>query len=168
VSPDCTLAVVVDGSSEKSVRISVDNRLRAVKTCRSGVSVSVIDSTRAVNARSVGRFVKNSGSLVLAVASPSKSRKLIKESVAVGEEVSRREGVSEHAGRARSVDVGAVGASDAAGSRATIVGYGAEASGDGAADVGSSALEELLELSSRVRLRSEQWSPLQRRGSHQR
>jgi hypothetical protein len=150
MSPDCTLAVVVDGSGVKSVRISIQNRLSAVKTCRSSIPISIIVSARAVNARSVGRLMENSSGLILAVASPGKSRELVEESAAVGEEVGGRKGVGEHTSRARSVDIGAVSASDAAGSRAAIASYGTEASGDSAADVGGSALEELLELRGRA------------------
>jgi hypothetical protein len=72
-------------ASEKSVRVSIDKSLGSSKTGRSRVAVSVVDSAGAVNARSVGGLVKNSGGLILAVASPSKGSELVEEGAAVGE-----------------------------------------------------------------------------------
>jgi hypothetical protein len=94
--------------------------------------------------------VEDGSGLVLAVTSPSEGRELVEEGAAVREDVRRREGVSEHAGRARSVDIGAVSASGAAGSTAAIASHGTEASGDGAADIRGSALKEFLEFSGRA------------------
>ena len=90
--------------------------------------------------------MKNGGGLVLAIASPGQGSELVEEGVAVGEEVGRREGVSENAGGASAVDVGAVGTGHAASGRAAVVGDSAEASGDGVAGGGCGGLEELAEL----------------------
>ena len=88
--------------------------------------------------------MEDGGGLVLAVAVPGEGSELVEKGVAVGDDVGRREGVGEHTGGAGAIDVGAVGASDATGGRAAVVGDSTEAGGDGGTGGG---LEELLELS---------------------
>ena len=68
---------------------------------------------------------------------------LVEEGAAVGDHVGRWEGVGEDTGGAGAIDVGTVGASDAAGGGAAVIGDSAEAGGDSGARGG---LEELLEL----------------------
>ena len=130
-------------TSEKSVRVSVDKSLGGTKTSRSSVSVSVVNGAGAVDSGSVGGLVEDGGGLVLAVAVPGKGSELVEEGAAVGDDVGRREGVGEDTGGAGAVDVGAVGASDAASGGAAVVGDSTEAGGDGGTGGG---LEELLEL----------------------
>ena len=130
-------------ASEKSVRVSVDERLSGGETGSSRVAVSVVNSARAVDARGVGGLVEDGGGLVLAVTVPGEGSELVEEGAAVGDDVGRREGVGEDTGGAGAVDVGAVGASDAASGGAAVVGDSTEAGGDGGTGGG---LEELLEL----------------------
>ena len=133
-------------TSEKSVRVSVDKSLGGSKTSRSSVAVSVVNGAGAVDSGSVGGLVEDGGGLVLAVAVPGKGSELVEEGAAVGDDVGRREGVGEDTGGAGAVDVGAVGASDAASGGAAVVGDSTEAGGDGVAGGGGGGLKELLEL----------------------
>jgi hypothetical protein len=118
-------------ASEKSVRVSVDERLSGGETGSSRVAVSVVNSARAVDARGVGGLVEDGGGLVLAVASSGQGRELVEEGGAVGEQVGGWKSVREHTAGASAVDVGAVGAGHAAGGGAAVVGHGAESGGDG-------------------------------------
>jgi hypothetical protein len=73
------LASSVDSVGIKSIRISVENSGRAGEASGSAVTVAVVLSTRAVDARSVGLLVEDSGGLVLSMALGRKSRKIAEE-----------------------------------------------------------------------------------------
>jgi hypothetical protein len=101
------LASSVDSVGVKSIRISVENRSRAGEASGSAVTVAVVLSTRAVNARGVGLLVEDSGGLVLSMALGRESRKIAEEERAVSDVVVGGESVGEYTRRATTVDIGA-------------------------------------------------------------
>lgn len=82
--------------SIESVRVSVVERLGGRQSRSSGVSVSEIISSRAVDTWRMSFLVQNSCCLILAVASACKGGKLVEEERAVGDEVLGRNGVGKH------------------------------------------------------------------------
>lgn len=104
------------------------------------VSVATIVAG-ALDLSQVGHLVKNSGLLVLSVASAAGGGKTTEEEWAVDHAASRRLGVGQYAGGAGTEDVGAVIARVTRSRRAALSGDAVEYCLDGACRAGRCALE---------------------------
>lgn len=134
----------------QGVRVGVGQGTGGSERGGSGVAVTVVLSTRAVDSRGVGLLVKDGRSLVLSMALASESWELVEEQGAVGDVVVGGQGVSEDTGLAATVDVSAVSASLTAGGGGAVAGNGAQTGGDSAAGTGSGGLEVGLESAGRT------------------